>query len=218
MTVDKYSRPGTKLSRVKGVVIHYVGNPGSSAEGNRNYFEGLKYGSTGTYASAHYIIGQKGDVIKCIPTSEMAYHVGSKTYKAEAVKKLSDYPNDCTIGIECCHPDSTGEPTAPTYNSMVTLAKQLCEAFGLNPATDLYLHHDITGKDCHRYFVANPKAWENFKRDVAGHKIPAEHKGNVDQLVKAGIIGAPELWYDTSNIQPANIEALINKMAGYISK
>ena len=35
---NEYSRPGTSLDTVKGVVIHYVGNPGTTAEQNRSYF------------------------------------------------------------------------------------------------------------------------------------------------------------------------------------
>ncbi len=44
LTKNKFSRPGTALKTVNGVVVHYVGNPGSTAEGNRNYFESLKAG------------------------------------------------------------------------------------------------------------------------------------------------------------------------------
>ena len=38
LTVNPWSRPGEPLRKIKGVVIHYVGNPGTSAEANRNYF------------------------------------------------------------------------------------------------------------------------------------------------------------------------------------
>jgi N-acetylmuramoyl-L-alanine amidase len=54
LTPNKYSRPQNKLTDVKGIVIHYVGNAGSKAVANRNYFESLK--DTGkTYGK--YIIG-----------------------------------------------------------------------------------------------------------------------------------------------------------------
>ncbi|WP_262373146.1 hypothetical protein [Treponema phagedenis] len=42
LTVNPFSRPGQKLQEVKGVVIHWVANPGTSAQANRNYFESLK--------------------------------------------------------------------------------------------------------------------------------------------------------------------------------
>ena len=42
LDVNEYSRPGTTLKQVNGIVIHYTANPGSSAMANRDYFEGLK--------------------------------------------------------------------------------------------------------------------------------------------------------------------------------
>ena len=39
---NEYSRPGTALSQVNGIVIHYTANPGTTAEQNRSYFENLK--------------------------------------------------------------------------------------------------------------------------------------------------------------------------------
>ena len=58
LTVNKFSRPGIKLEKVTKIAVHYVGNPGSSAIANRNYFENQKNG--GTYVSAHFVIGLRG--------------------------------------------------------------------------------------------------------------------------------------------------------------
>lgn len=56
---NEYSRPGTALSQVNGIVIHYTANPGTTAEQNRAIFENLK--DTGeTYASSHFVIGMDG--------------------------------------------------------------------------------------------------------------------------------------------------------------
>ena len=41
--VDGTSRSGEKLSSVKDIVVHYVGNPGSTAEQNRNFYAGDVY-------------------------------------------------------------------------------------------------------------------------------------------------------------------------------
>ena len=56
LTVNPYSRPGTALTQVNGIVIHYTANPGATAIANRNYFENLKDTHT-TKASAHFIVG-----------------------------------------------------------------------------------------------------------------------------------------------------------------
>lgn len=61
LTVNEYSRPGTKTERINGIVIHYTANPGSTAMQNRNYFEGLK-DSHITKASSHFIVGLDGEM------------------------------------------------------------------------------------------------------------------------------------------------------------
>ena len=64
--VGKYARPGIKMERINDVVIHYVANPGTTAEQNRSYFEGLENqtDSSRTYASCHFIIGLDGEIIR----------------------------------------------------------------------------------------------------------------------------------------------------------
>lgn len=52
-----------------------------------------------------------------------------------------------------------------TWNSLVSLASSLLKKFGLTES-DLYLHQDVTGKPCHKYFVDNPIEWANFKNEV----------------------------------------------------
>ena len=61
-------------------------------------------------------------------------------------------PNYCLIGIEMCHPDSSGKPTDETRASAIALCRDLCGQYGLNPMVDVYLHNDITGKWCHKYY------------------------------------------------------------------
>ena len=73
LTVNPWSRPGTPLEKIDGVVIHYVGNPSTTAQANRNYFESLSSGETETYASSHFVVGLEGEVIQCIPLTEIAY-------------------------------------------------------------------------------------------------------------------------------------------------
>lgn len=165
LTPNKYSRPQDKLKGVRGIVIHWCANPQASAEANRNFFENRKLGKTG-YGSAHYIIDLDGDVIRCIPENEMAYHVGSETYTKEALNRLSAYPNNCTVGIECCHVDWNGKMTDATYNTLVELATDLLKKYKLT-ADDLWLHKEVVGwKDCHKWFVDHPDEWRKFKELV----------------------------------------------------
>lgn len=151
LTENPWSRPGTELESVKGIVIHYVGNPGTTAQANRNYFESLKSGTQEIYASAHFIVGLDGEVIQCIPLTEWAYASNSR--------------NGDTISIEVCHPDETGKFSPVTYDRVVELAAFLCDAFGLTSA-DVMRHYDVSGKDCPKYYVEHEDAWLLLLSDV----------------------------------------------------
>ena len=152
LTVNDFSRPGTALKEIHGVVIHYVGNPGTTARANRNYFESLAEGTDGVYASSHFIVGLEGEVIQCIPLTEIAYASNSR--------------NDDTVAIEVCHPDETGEFSAVTYDRLVELTAWLCRTFHLDPQEDVIRHYDVSGKLCPLYYVEHPEAWETFLQDV----------------------------------------------------
>ncbi len=150
LSINSYSRPGTATEKIKGIVIHYTANPGSTAIQNRNYFEGLK-DSHLTKASSHFIVGIEGEIIQCVPTWEVAY--------------ASNDRNSDTISIETCHKKEDGVYTKETYHSLVQLTAWLCEKFELTEQ-DVIRHYDVTGKNCPKYFVENEEAWEAFKVDV----------------------------------------------------
>ena len=153
LTPNEYSRPQTPVEAINGIVVHYTANPGSTAIQNRNYFEGLKDG-TGTYASSHFIIGLDGEIIQCMPLTEVAY--------------ASNERNTDTISIECCHPDDSGEFTKETYDSLVKLTSYLCMQYNLS-TDSIIRHYDITGKICPKYFVDHEDKWIEFLSDVSSH-------------------------------------------------
>nr|DAY42911.1 MAG TPA: N-acetylmuramoyl-L-alanine amidase [Caudoviricetes sp.] len=152
LTINPFSRPGIKLKSVKNIVLHWIGNAGSSALANRNYFESLK--DKGIYASAHYILGLDGEKINCIPEDEMAYHSGNWNMNCNS------------IGIENCHPDWGGKFNDKTYNSLIELLVYLCRKYNLNQDA-IIRHYDVTGKVCPKYYVEHQDAFEQLKADVA---------------------------------------------------
>lgn len=135
------------------MVIHYVGNPNTTAQANRNYFESLSSGAEGVYASSHFVVGLEGEVIQCIPLTEISY--------------ASNERNGDTVSIEVCHPDETGAFAPVTYDRLVELTAWLCRTFRLDPETEVIRHYDVTGKVCPKYYVENPDAWDAFRADVA---------------------------------------------------
>lgn len=150
LDVNPYSRPGIALNKVNGIVVHYTANQGSTAQENRDYFNGLAQ-SHETHASAHFVIGLDGEVIQCIPTAEIAY--------------CSNNRNADTISIECCYRNKDGSFTRKTYRSLVSLTAWLCDRFHLS-SDQVIRHYDVTGKMCPVYYVNHPDKWKKFKRDV----------------------------------------------------
>ena len=151
LTPNEYSRPQIPIESVQYIAIHYTANPGATAIANRNYFENLAT-THDTKVSSHFVVGLDGEVVQCIPTSEMSYATNSR--------------NVDTLSIECCHPDETGKFNEATYDSAVKLSAWLCVRFGLT-SENVIRHYDVTGKNCPKYYVENPDAWIQMKSDIA---------------------------------------------------
>ena len=146
ITVDGHSRRGVKLEEINDIVVHYVGNPNTTAQQNRNYFDG-----TESTVSSHFVVGLDGEIIQCLPLDE----------KSSATSER----NRDTISIEVCHPDESGKFTEATYASLVRLTAWLCDTYGLS-VEHVIRHYDTCGKECPLYFVEHEDAWERFKSDV----------------------------------------------------
>ena len=150
LTPNKYSRPQIPLNGVKKIAVHYVGNPGSTAKNNRDYFENLK-NTHSCYVSAHFVIGLSGEVIQCIPLNEISY--------------CTNQANSYSISIECCHPDETGKFNRETEESLIELCAYLCGKFGLSES-DIIRHYDVTGKACPLWYVSHPEDFAAMKKRV----------------------------------------------------
>ncbi len=140
------ARTAKPLKEINNIVIHYIGNPNTTAKQNRSYFA-----NPDTVVCSHFIVGLDGEVLQCVPLNEQS--------------AASNHRNVDTVSIEVCHPDETGRFNEATYASLVRLTAWLCSNSELNE-NDLIRHHDITGKQCPKHFVDFPDEWERFKNDV----------------------------------------------------
>lgn len=155
LTPNEFSRPQISLDEVKSIVIHYVGNPGTTAQNNRDYFE--KLGTTGeTKASSHFVVGLEGEIIQCIPLNEYAY--------------ASNFRNADSISIEVCHPDEDGKFNDATYDSVCKLTNKLINLYGIADNDDCIIrHYDVKGKICPKYYVEHEDAWVQLKSDCINY-------------------------------------------------
>ncbi len=163
LTKNEWSRPGDKVKKVEKIVIHYLGNPGSTAQENRDYFESLK-DSQDLYMSSTFIVGLDGEIIQCLPEKEVAY--------------CTKDANRTSISIETCHLDSTGKYLSSTYISMVKLTAYLTEKYNIG-RKGIVRHYDCTGKACPRYFTDHPKAWKRFVNDVMKYRKLCKNQDKV---------------------------------------
>ena len=166
LTPNEYSRPQTPISQVNDIVVHYVDEPGSTAQQNRDYFESMKDGSDRS-VSSHFVISLDGSIIQCVPLGEVAY--------------ASNNRNNDTISIECCHPDESGLFTDETYESCTDLCAWLCYAFEITP-DHVIRHYDVNEKYCPIYYVEHPDAWEQMKKDIADKYGKLEKKFGIRRV------------------------------------
>lgn len=154
---NPYSRPGTPLERINDIVVHYTANPGTTAQQNRNYFNSLaqQNGESATSVSSHFIIGLDGEIIQCIPLSEISYASNDRNFD--------------TASIECCHPEADGKFTDATYQSLIRLCAWLENELKLKEGS-IIRHYDVTGKLCPLYFVEHESKWNQFKEDVKDYR------------------------------------------------
>ncbi len=136
------SRSGIRLDGIRNIVIHYVGNPGTNAQQNRDF-----YNHEDSDVCSHFVVGMDGEIIMCLPLYERS--------------AASNDRNPDTLSIEVCHPDDTGKFTEASYESLVTLTKWLMKEFGLS-RKHVIRHYDVTGKECPRYYVEHEDEWISF--------------------------------------------------------
>lgn len=150
---NPYSRSGKKRTKIDNIVVHYVANPKSTAKNNRDYFNNMENQpeQDRRYVSSHFIIGIDGEIIQCVPLDEIA--------NANAPR------NEDTVSIECCHPDSTGEFTKETQESLIRLTAWLCEELNLTEQ-DVIRHYDINEKNCPKFYVEDGDAWKSLKKEI----------------------------------------------------
>ena len=147
-------------SRIKYIVIHYVGATGG-AEANCRYYASKYIG-----ASAHYYVGFNGEIWQSVEDGDIAWHCGAKSYRHPECR------NSNSIGMELCVRNKGSQAAdsrdwdfeEATVTAAIELTRELMEKYGV-PAERVIRHYDVTGKICPNPYVYNHTAhtWEAFK-------------------------------------------------------
>lgn len=169
------ARSGQNISKVRFIVSHDIGNGGSTARNNRNYFNNHQ-----PSASAHTFIDDK-EILEIVPLWEKAWHV--QYNKPIDNQMFGDDANDCAIGVELCHGGSIDFSEA--YKRYVWYHAYLCKQFGLNPYKDIVGHYTLDPQrrsDPLNAFKLRGISWNKFISDVVdalGGKVAEAPKTQV---------------------------------------
>lgn len=160
----RINNPGQRIVP-REIILHYIGNPGTTAAANAKYFLNVN-----SRTSVHYMVDDSS-IIEIIPPTMKSYGTNSKEH------------NEKGIQIEMCHPDGTGKINEATLKNVVWLCRELMGAFGI---TEIIRHYDVTGKRCPLWYVEHPEEWEELKKRMMGKELTlAEAKKIVQE--KSGI-------------------------------
>lgn len=164
-----YNYTKSSASRIKYIVIHYVGALGS-AKANCNYYASQKLS-----ASAHYFICHSGEIWQSVEDANVAWHCGGKKYaNTTGGKFYGTCTNANSIGIEMCvRKDSKGVWyfEDATVESAIALTKELMQKYNI-PAENVIRHFDVNGKQCPAPYVLNNTrhVWNDFKTAISDNK------------------------------------------------
>ena len=174
--ISKYNFNSGSVSRIKYIVIHYVGALGGAKE-NCAYYGGGNRG-----ASAHYFVGFAGEIWQCVEDKDIAWHCGASSYRHPECRNAN------SIGIEMCvRKKSTETMNATdkdwyfekaTVQSAVELTRYLMKKYNVQ-ADHVIRHYDVTGKICPNPYVYNTGTytWDAFKKAISGQNTQPQATG-----------------------------------------
>ena len=173
--ISGYNHNPGSISRIKYIVIHYVGALGGAKENCQYYAGGNRN------ASAHYFVGFDGEIWQSVEDANIAWHCGASSYKHGECRNAN------SIGIELCvrkrNTASMGATDKDWYFEDATveaaaeLTRYLMDKYNV-PASHVIRHYDVTGKICPNPYVYNTTAhtWDEFKKKISGAVAPAIKK------------------------------------------
>ncbi|MEC0764999.1 N-acetylmuramoyl-L-alanine amidase [Bacillus haynesii] len=218
--VNQYTRPGLKLSGVKGIVMHWTATPGATALNERNYFNGTCIADK-RYASAHYFV-DRNEAQYIIPENEMAYHAHDQNRCF--VSFLKPNANQTSISVEMCV-EKNGTIHDETVQNAAELVADLCKRFKLS--TDkIVRHYDVTNKNCPAPWVSDSSKLAAFRKKVDGllgnktvsNSTASSSKGSSSSTAASGSLKSKVnglRFYSKPSWEDKDVVGTVNKGYGF---
>lgn len=137
---------------VEALVIHDTDSPGV-----RNAMPIARYFALPrTEVSAHYVVGQRGEIIQCVSDGRKAWHAGPSMFLGR------EKVNDVSIGIELVHTASTGEGYPESQlNSLAYLSADLLATHHLK-SDRITGHREVTFYPDDRQDPSDGFPWQKY--------------------------------------------------------
>ena len=212
-------RSGALINKVRFIVVHDTGNPGSTAAGNINYYISTK--DVQPTASAHLFVDDK-QILECVPAltapPEKAWHVLYNVPKDDQMFGVN--ANDAAIGVEYCYGGTIDADKA--YAKYLWVIAKICYVFKLDPAKDIVGHHVLDPNrktDPVTGLLRSRRTYEQLLKDIVteyqdciGQPVAAlpyaviAQSGTVKSAVKLNLRPSPSTAEAAIEVIPANTE------------
>lgn len=133
--------------RITGIVIHITDGPQRTALGIANYFRDPRDAQgRAVQASAHYVVGQQGEIVQCVRDGDVAFHAHDA--------------NGWSIGIEHCANTRGMGLTEIQYANSAALVSWLCDRYDIpRSRTTIRGHAEADPKTTHKQCPGGAK-WD----------------------------------------------------------
>ncbi|RKR84047.1 N-acetylmuramoyl-L-alanine amidase [Mucilaginibacter gracilis] len=133
-------RSGLPITKVRFLVAHDTGNPGSTAAGNIQWYIDTANTVPQTEVSSAHLFVDDLQILECVPAltapPEKAWHVLYSVPKDNELYGVN--ANDAAIGVEYCF--GGGIDADKAYAKYVWVLAKLCNVYGLDPSRDITGH------------------------------------------------------------------------------
>jgi N-acetylmuramoyl-L-alanine amidase len=162
---------------ISAIILHYTGMPTAAGALQRLC-------SSEAQVSAHYFVGEDGEILQLAPEDRRAWHAGESFWAGETDM------NSASVGIEIVHPGHADPRPFPArqIDAVASLARDICARRAIRPERVL-AHSDIAVSrkiDPGEFFP-----WDELARQGVGHFVtpsvvapgPALEEGSAGEQV-----------------------------------
>ena len=189
----------SRLCSIKAIAIHYVNNAGQSARSVRQFFQdsvhdiaqpkpdlnAMEQGNP--IIGAHFVIDDS-EILALAPNPYYAFiHVNDErnrpanrnNWGEDRTKFVRGGPSYYTVGIEHCHPDTTGKFSPVVLKKSHKLVRWLLKEYGAGLM--IGRHYDFSGKACPMYYapvLRGKNDFDNFRPEFPNEIIEVQMKSS----------------------------------------